>query len=263
MREQKVLVVDDSLDFAQALAAQLVYHRRAAVAVGSVRDALDLLDEDPTITVSAERRPHAARRRVGFSPGAEAPLSEVARRADDGDARRRRRIGARRRSPSCRSRSPSSRCSPSCRISSNDRAARIARCAMRMKPMDVSHSPWRYPPSAVPARGSQRRNSLPLPNPSLLASTRPPWISATPFTSASPMPRPPSERSSCDVICANIWNRRGKAAGAMPIPLSRSAMQISRPSTRADNSSRPPGSVYLAALLSRLPTACVIRKGST
>jgi two-component system NtrC family sensor kinase len=49
--EQKILVVDDNLDFAETLATQLVHRGHAAVAAGSVRQALDLLDDDPSIGV--------------------------------------------------------------------------------------------------------------------------------------------------------------------------------------------------------------------
>lgn len=49
--EQKLLVVDDNLDFAETLATQLLHHGRAAVTAGSVRIALDLLDDDPSIAV--------------------------------------------------------------------------------------------------------------------------------------------------------------------------------------------------------------------
>ena len=49
--ERNILVVDDNLDLAETLVAQLAHHGHAAVAAGSVRQALDLLDEDPTIGV--------------------------------------------------------------------------------------------------------------------------------------------------------------------------------------------------------------------
>jgi CheY-like chemotaxis protein len=49
--EQKVLVVDDNLDLAETLAAQLMHRGRPAAAAASVRQALDLLDEDPSIGV--------------------------------------------------------------------------------------------------------------------------------------------------------------------------------------------------------------------
>lgn len=47
--ERKVLVVDDNVDLAETLVAELALHGRAAVAAGSVRQALDLLDDDPAI----------------------------------------------------------------------------------------------------------------------------------------------------------------------------------------------------------------------
>lgn len=45
----KILVVDDNLDLAQSIAMLLEQHDQAAVAVGTVREAVDLLDDDPTI----------------------------------------------------------------------------------------------------------------------------------------------------------------------------------------------------------------------
>ena len=48
---RKLLVVDDNFDYAETLAMQLAQRGRPAVAAGSVRQALDLLDEDPDIGV--------------------------------------------------------------------------------------------------------------------------------------------------------------------------------------------------------------------
>lgn len=57
--DQKILVVDDNTDFAETLAIQLAMSGHPAVAVGSVEQALDALDEDPTIAtvVSDVRMP--------------------------------------------------------------------------------------------------------------------------------------------------------------------------------------------------------------
>jgi len=45
----RVLVVDDNLDLADTLALQLVHSGQPALARGSVRDALDALDDDASI----------------------------------------------------------------------------------------------------------------------------------------------------------------------------------------------------------------------
>ena len=49
--DRKLLVVDDNFDYAETLAMQLAQRGHPAVAAGSVRQALDLLDEDPDIGV--------------------------------------------------------------------------------------------------------------------------------------------------------------------------------------------------------------------
>ena len=49
--DRKLLVVDDNFDYAETLAIQLVQRGCPAVAAGSVRQALDLLDDDPAIGV--------------------------------------------------------------------------------------------------------------------------------------------------------------------------------------------------------------------
>jgi len=51
MSAPTILVVDDNLDFAQSIVALLKLHDRAAVASGTVRQALDLLDDDPSIVL--------------------------------------------------------------------------------------------------------------------------------------------------------------------------------------------------------------------
>ena len=45
----RILVVDDNLDLADTLAMQLEHLGHPALARGSVRDALDALDDDPSI----------------------------------------------------------------------------------------------------------------------------------------------------------------------------------------------------------------------
>lgn len=56
---RKILVVDDNTDFAETLAIQLALGGYPAFAAGSVQQALDALDEDPTIgaVVSDVRMP--------------------------------------------------------------------------------------------------------------------------------------------------------------------------------------------------------------
>jgi len=51
MALSKILVVDDNLDLAQSIAMLLEQHEQAAVAVATVREAVDLLDEDPSIAL--------------------------------------------------------------------------------------------------------------------------------------------------------------------------------------------------------------------
>ena len=67
-------------------------------------------------------------------------------------------------------------------------------------------------------------NSAPRPSPSLRASTRPPCISTSRFTSVSPMPRPPSARSSVRSACVNRSKTCGSRFGAIPSPVSRTRM---------------------------------------
>jgi FixJ family two-component response regulator len=49
MTHRKILVVDDNLDFAESIAILLESNGRPAVAMASVREALDALDDDPSI----------------------------------------------------------------------------------------------------------------------------------------------------------------------------------------------------------------------
>jgi len=51
MSARTILVVDDNLDFAQSIVALLQLHGRNARASGTVRQALDLLDEDSSIAL--------------------------------------------------------------------------------------------------------------------------------------------------------------------------------------------------------------------
>jgi len=51
LSERTILVVDDNLDHARSVAALLVAHGRAARSAVSVREALDILDDDPSIVL--------------------------------------------------------------------------------------------------------------------------------------------------------------------------------------------------------------------
>ena len=66
-----------------------------------------------------------------------------------------------------------------------------------------------------------------MPGPSLSAVTVPPCISTRPFTSASPIPSPPVERSMLRSTWENMSKIRGKSSAGMPIPVSRTEMTTS------------------------------------
>lgn len=59
MPNRTVLVVDDNLDFAESVAILLKAHGQPAIAMATVRGALDALDDDPSIglVVSDVRMP--------------------------------------------------------------------------------------------------------------------------------------------------------------------------------------------------------------
>lgn len=59
MPKRTVLVVDDNLDFAESIAVLLQSHGQPAIAVATVRGALDALDDNPAIglVVSDVRMP--------------------------------------------------------------------------------------------------------------------------------------------------------------------------------------------------------------
>ena len=101
--------------------------------------------------------------------------------------------------------------------------------------------------------GSRTVNVLPLPSPSLSAVTVPPCISTSPFTSASPMPSPPVERSMLRSTWENMSKMLGRASAGMPIPVSRTETTDLVPRRSAVSQICPPRSVYLALLVSRLP----------
>ena len=76
------------------------------------------------------------------------------------------------------------------------------------------------------------------------------------------MPSPPCARSSVRSSCVKGSNTVESAAAGMPIPLSRTRNTTSRPSRATCTSILPPGSVYFAALLIRLPRTCARRAKS-
>src|SRR5215467_4437202 len=63
-------------------------------------------------------------------------------------------------------------------------------------------------------------NSLPMPGPSLRASTLPPCISTNRLTMDSPMPSPLCVFSSDRPTWVNISNTLGSMSGGMPMPVS-------------------------------------------
>ena len=122
------------------------------------------------------------------------------------------------------------------------------------------------PPVRVPATASGRRttNSLPVPGPSLVASTRAAVHLHQAATSDRPMPSPPCDRSSGGstwrehVEDARQQLRRDADAG-----VAHARRPTSSPSSlgRRARCGRP-RSVYLAALFSRLANTCASRAGS-
>ena len=68
--------------------------------------------------------------------------------------------------------------------------------------------------------GKRTTNSAPRPGPALRAVTLPPCSSTKPFTSASPIPKPVSDRSSVRSACVNGSKMTGRSCGAIPAPSS-------------------------------------------
>ena len=100
------------------------------------------------------------------------------------------------------------------------------------------------------------------PTPSLEAATLPPCSSTRRRTRVRPIPSPPWLRSSDRSAWVNRSKTRGSSSGAIPMPVSRTRTTASSPSRPASSSIRPPGSVYLAALFSRLARTCSSRAAS-
>ena len=71
------------------------------------------------------------------------------------------------------------------------------------------------------------------------------------------MPSPPWARRLERSTCVNISKTADNWSAAMPMPLSRTDRIARSSSLRMRTSMRPPGLVYLAALVSRLASTCV------
>ena len=106
--------------------------------------------------------------------------------------------------------------------------------------------------------GIRMVNSLPSPGPSLRTEAVPPCSSASPRTSVSPRPWPPSDWPPD----AAKSKARGSIAGGMPLPLSRTRKTTASCSRTTEIPMRPPGSVDRAAWRSRPTRICSSRAGS-
>ena len=132
---------------------------------------------------------------------------------------------------------------------------------------------WRY----IPQQRQANHELTALTQPALCASTQPPcnWIRF--LTMLRPMPSPPCVRARPCSACTNGSKTCASISGAMPMPESRTRATAHHakadvcsgaPSGASEVSSptviqiQPPGSVYLAALCSRLRKTCSRRVGS-
>src|SRR5581483_11749856 len=131
----------------------------------------------------------------------------------------------------------------------------------RIAPDARAHAAARSASGASTA-GSFTVKRAPEPGPALSATTVPPSISTTRFTTASPTPMPPPERERPWSPCANRSNTRSRSAGAMPTPSSATTIRAVPPSapTRTEIALR--AGVYFAALSSRFDTTCSRRRRS-
>ena len=119
------------------------------------------------------------------------------------------------------------------------------------------------PCTAGNAAGNGRRNVkvLPCPAPALAAPMLPPCIRTRLRTSASPIPRPPWARPMFCETWLNISNTLSRQSCGMPMPVPRTAITASPAARQAESVMRPPGGVYLQALVSRLASTCAARTG--
>src|SRR3954452_8753687 len=106
--------------------------------------------------------------------------------------------------------------------------------------------------------GSVNRNVLPA-SISLSTHSRPPCSSTNFRESGSPSPVPSSR-----VVwpCSNSSKISSRSAGAMPAPVSATAISTAPSTERAETSTRPSGGVNLIAFESRLNTTCRTRRSS-
>ena len=95
----------------------------------------------------------------------------------------------------------------------------------------------------IATAGRLTMNSAPVPGPPLRASTVPPCISTSRFTSVRPMPKPPWLFSSERSTCVNISKIDVSAFAGMPTPVSRTLKRISPLRCSAVNHMRPPRSM--------------------
>ena len=110
--------------------------------------------------------------------------------------------------------------------------------------------------SGASPRGRRTVNTLPWPAPVAVHADRAAVQLDQALASAPGRCRGRSARSPVPRSCVNMSNTAGSDSGAMPMPLSLTSITTSSPSSAASSRMRPCGSVYLAALVSRLATTC-------
>ncbi len=121
--------------------------------------------------------------------------------------------------------------------------------------------------SLAPADCSLAVNQNTLPRPSSLSTPTAPPINCTSSRAIDrPRPVPPKRRVVDPSACSNGLNRRSRASGEMPAPVSRTAKRIVQSApARASTSQRSttlPRSVNFTALLSRFTSTCASRSAS-
>ena len=127
------------------------------------------------------------------------------------------------------------------------------------EPRPPAVRPRRLSASCAALIGRRISTSVPWPGPGLRISIRPSCISTRRRASVSPMPRPPADRSRVGSACWNISNTRGRASGAIPIPVSRMRTTASSACWSAVNQICPPRGVNFTALLRIFAKICTSR----